>query len=794
MGAQSNYNLESSEESFDLKKEFLKYLYFWKFFLVTTIFALAIGFLYLRYTNEVYISTSKIKIKDKKESSLKLPTAADLFSNSKINLENEIEVIKSKPIISEVVKNLNLQTQVTAIGDIMQSLSISYPFEIILKENIDSISSSSYRLNIADKGFEIVDFQNEEKKISFAGNSSLNFKHDLPFEINNFKKNKYLLNNDEGYLIDFISIEKIINTLKSSIDISQVGKESDIVEINFTSTNYSYANIVLDELVNVFNNDGVKDRQLVHKRTIDFVNERYSFLSTELDSIEIAKQIYKAENDFIDFNINSSLSLNQTFKSEEKIFSIENQIALTNLLIGSLKDKRNELLPSNIGIENMEINKLISDYNLKILEKKKLILSAGLNNPSVKQINEIVSETKINILTSLQNHLNKLNNTKDKFSTQFAKYSTKVSDLPEKEKILRAIERNQQIKESLYLFLLQKREEAEVSFAVTEPSIKVVEFASCNKIPTSPNKLIVYLSAILIGLVLPFIILYFLFLFNNKIYSKAQLEELNLPVSLLGEIPEIDNQPNTTIFSSNERSPLAESFRVLNSNLKFFYEIIDNKKANVIMVSSTVKGEGKTFTAVNLAYTQSSLGKKVLLVGADLHNPQIHTYIQTDKNINGLVNYLIDNKFDWKSALNKTNKKINCDVLVGGQIPPNPAQLLNSGNFEKLIEEAKNIYDTIIIDTPPTLLVSDTLSISHVADIFLIVVRCNHTNVQVLDFIKDSYKKGTISKNSLLILNGLGANNKYGYGYAYNYSYGYNYKYSYNYNYGYGYEYGANKD
>ena len=277
-------------------------------------------------------------------------------------------------------------------------------------------------------------------------------------------------------------------------------------------------------------------------------------------------------------------------------------------------------------------------------------------------------------------------------------------------------------------------------------------------------------------------------MFNRKIYSKEQFENLNLPIPLLGEIPEITDQANTTIKSSKERSPLAESFRVLYSKLKFF-NINREKEANIIMVTSTVKGEGKTFCAVNLAYTMSTLGKKVLLIGADLHNPQIHTYLDIDKNVDGLINFLIDNNFNWQKALRTSLQK--CDVLVGGQIPPNPAELLNNGNLKKLLDEAKAKYDTIIIDTPPCLLVSDTLSISHLADLLLFVVRCNHTDMDVLQFLKDSYTNGVIKNNSMTILNGLGATNKYGYGYAYNYSYGYSYKYGYNYNYGYGYEYGS---
>jgi capsular exopolysaccharide synthesis family protein len=782
-----DFNQLESENNFDFKKEFFKYLYFWKYFVGASILFIVIAFLYLRYTSKIYNVAAKIKIIDKKESSLELPTASDLFSNSKINLENEIEVIKSYPILSQVVENKKLYTSIISIGDIMESLTVDYPFEISFNFPIDSLSKSSYRLNMTAEGFDVIDHSNDSKKYAFKGVSTYNFKHDLPFEIFNFDREQYINDDNEGYVIKFSTVDQMVDYFKKSINIDQVGNESDIIQLEFNSTNSDYSEIVLNELINVFNNDGIQDRQLIHKRTIDFVNERYVYLSMELDSIEITKQLYKANNNLVDLSANSAISLEQSYKSQENIFSIENQISLTNLLITTLNDSELELLPANIGIENGEINSLILNYNSNILERKKLILSAGQNNPSIKQLDNLLNDGRSNIIFSLRNYLNQLESTKQKLSRQSAKFDIQVSNLPEKEKILRAIERNQQIKEALYLFLLQKREEAEVSYAVTEPSVKVVEYAISNAIPIAPKSNIIYLGALLLGLLLPFGVLYLMFMFNTKLYSKDDLEELNLNAPLIAEIPEI-NDTYKLLRSAQERSTLAESFRILSSNLNFIIpKNIEGGK--VIISTSTIKGEGKTFTALNLALTYSSLNKKVLLIGADLHNPQIHKYLNLEKSVFGLVNYLLDNNFDWKSSLVKANSDLNCDIMLGGVIPPNPAQLLTNGNLEKLIDEAKAIYDYVIIDTPPSLLVSDTLGMVHLSDVVLFVTRCNHTDKEVLNFIKDTIDAGKV-KNVGLVLNGLGATNSYGYGYAYNYSYkyGYGYKYSYNYGYGYGYE------
>ena len=767
----NDINHFDADENFDLKKEFLKYFFYWKYFAITLVSFFLFGFLYLRYTPKVYQSNAKIKILDKKETSLEMPTASDLFAKSKINLENEIEILKSQPILREVVKNLRLQNSIYQIGDIMNSLTVDYPFDINYKVPIDSINKSQFKLTISNTGFEIIDFNKDDLKYSFDGSSTFSAKHDLPFDISNFNKGQYIKNNFEGYLIEFNSLDDVVGQLKETIEITRIGKESDVINLSFLSTNYEYSNNILNELIDVFNIDGIQDRQFIHKRTIDFVNNRYAFLSLELDSIEVVKQLYKIDNDLVDLTTNSSISVQKSFKSEEKLFDIETQISITKFLESELSNIATDLLPANLGIENSEVNSLINEHNKIILERKKLILSAGINNPSIRQLDDIIDVTRLNITVSLQNYLSQLESLSLKLSNQSNIYNTQVSDFPENEKILRSIERNQQIKEALYLFLLQKREEAEVSYAVTEPSLKIVENAYSDKKPKSPKSSTIYLSAFLLGLILPFGVLYIMFLFDTKLHSKNDLINLNLKSPIIAEIPENDGSL-CFVNSKFDRSQVAESFRVLSSNLNFVLKS-DLTKGEVIFSTSTVKGEGKTFTAFNLALTYSSLDKKVLLIGADLRNPQLHKYLNVDKSITGLTNYLTNKDKNWRQSLVKFSSKIDCDILLAGAIPPNPTQLLNNGNLENLIEEAKNEYDFIIIDTPPALLVSDTLSIVNLSDLVLYVTRCEYSDLESLNFLKDLEKDGKI-KNLALVINAV--NNSSSYGYSYNYGYGYGYE------------------
>ena len=776
----SNRFIEAENETVDIKKEFYKYFFYWKYFVVAIAICLFTAFIYIKYTNKVYETIAKIKILDKKESALEMPSAEDLFSSSKINLENEKELILSYPILEKVVKRLNLNLLVYAVGEIKTSLRQNYPFVIKPAIKNQDIFESEYKITLTNEGVEIIDYKNDEKRYLFKSFTSTKVKHELPFNIYNVDK-EYI--GGESYLLELKSNDQIINELKKEINLFQVGKESDILSINYNTTNVNYARSIINELIDVYNQDGIVDRQLIHKRTIDFVNSRYTNLTQQLDSIEYSKQRFKQENNLVDLSANSALSLEKSALVEKSIFANENQIFVTNSLLEELTKLNFELLPSNIGINSLEINKLIGSYNEKILEYKKILQSAGPNNPITLQAKNLIDESRSSIIFSLETYFKQLNNLKGKQVKEFDKFDAQLTSIPLNEKLLRSINRNQKTKETLYLFLLQKREEAEVSFAVTEPSIKVVEYAISNTIPLSPRVNIIYLVAILMGGLIPFSLIYLFFLFNTKIQTRDDIQESNFNGAVLAEIPFFDLEDKEKTFSNpSDRSIVSESFRMLMSNTRYLLE--SNKDSSVILVTSSVKGEGKTLTAINLSLAFASLDKKVLLIGCDLRNPQLHKYVDEEKDQKGIVNFLVDNKLKWKDwTLKKFKKHPTHELLLCGSLPPNPLNLINNGNLDILLEQAKKMYEYIIIDTAPTLLVADTKSVVRLADVAVYLTRCNVTEKEILNHINKSTKE--ISTG--LVLNGVGKQNAYGY------SYGYKYKYGYSYNYGYGYGYNEDK-
>lgn len=769
-----NSSSDNSDQGELIKYEIKKYLRYWVWFIVGVIIALSVAFIYLRYTVNIFSTSAKIQILNKSKG-IEMPSSAFIFNRSTINLENEIEIIKSLRISERVVRNLDLTESLFYQGNVMTPELARFPFTLNKTIPNDSIKhAQTFKIIIKDNGFEV--FKGEsEKSIIFPNFSSYNVSHDLPFELEaghleNIKQNK-----GKTFLYRLTPIANTAKRLKENLNVSVVGQNSELLLLSLTGENTSKSERILNELLKVFNHDGIVDRQEVSKRTINFIDERFELLAGELDSIEGNKRDYKQDNNFFDVVSDAQLGVAQRTESENEVFNIESQILLSTMLAESLdiKNKKYDLLPANIGISSANTNELINNYNTLVFERDNYLTSGGTNNPMVKIINEKLDELAKNINRSLTSYKSQLQASKNQLVKRNNKLSSQVSAIPAKEKIMRSIDRQQAIKETLYLFLLQKREEAGINLAITEPSIKVVEYAISGTRPISPNKRNIYLMAFVAGLLVPFAVIYINLLLDTKVKGKKDVE-LRVPkIPVLAELPKIKGD-NLVFSDPTDRSTQAEAFRILTANVNYILPGV-SQKGKVIYLTSTIKGEGKTYAAINLSLALSSINKKVLLIGADLRNPQVHHYTkpEMDKNTPGLSNYLHDETVDWKSSLFKSfPMHPNHEVLLSGTIPPNPAHLLTNGRFEKLLEEAKDIFDYIIVDTAPTILVTDTLLISEFADATLYMVRAEVTEKNLLDFSKNLAQTGRL-KNMAYIVNGVGASRAYGYSYNYGYGYGY---------------------
>ncbi|WP_066221420.1 GumC family protein [Formosa haliotis] len=760
---------QDKKESVDLVSEIFKYLSYWKWFVLFALLSLSVAFLYLRYTPETFQSFSKIKILGDEANGLAISSdRMNLFSEPK-NLENEIAVIKSNRLLKKVVDSLDLHIRYFIEGQFKRQEVWKTPFKLISLVSNEKLRGAKYFIEITSNGYKISSGENHENKF-VVNNYNLNTPIEgFPFLISSYD----WINNYRGliFTVTIQSIGSAANQLSNQLTIQRMGT-TDILQISMIDESSSRSEAALNKIVDQFNLDGIEDRQLVSQRTIDFVNDRFIYLEEELDSIEVDKRVYQQDNNLVSFESDAGYSMSKRSSFENQVFQLESQLALARLLESPLIANDDfALLPANLGLDNGNINGLIQNYNSVVLERDKLITSAGENNPAIVVLEAKIRDLKYNLENSLQSYFKQLNTSLSQLRKEEDKAYGLVRSLPQKQKVLRSIERQQNLKENLYLLLLQKREEAAINLAITSPSIKIIEHAFSSGAPISPNSKSIYIKSLLVGLLIPFGVLFLIFKLDDKIYDKKDIQNGNQSIPIIGEIPKLEG---AGLFSNpHDKTILAESFRILSTNLSFVLPSKAVNKSQIVLVTSTIKGEGKTFVSVNLALAFSSINKKVLLIGADLRNPKINL-TEGHKKALGLSDYLVNPDSEWKSYLQESKYNASSlDVLTSGTIPPNPTELLSNGRLNTLLEEAKELYDYIIIDTAPVILVTDTLLISKYADATIYVARAGFTEKKLVNFSNELFVSKKL-KNVVYVLNDLNES-KFSRGYGYNYGYGYGY-------------------
>lgn len=761
--------MESKIIKINFKEEIIKYLRFWYIIIFSVIIAIIAAYFYSRYNEDIFQTSAKVQILDNSNSDFKLPTdGISIFGNAKVNLENEVEIMKSSRILGLVIDNLNLTTEIYSVGTIKTNeLWADAPFTIFWAQEKDALEKKSlnFDVTVTTNGYKINDNSKEYKS------GETNFSAEIPFKL--VFKDNYPIRKIEGksYLVALVTKKDITKNIYQGLKIDYVGSQSEILKIVYEGLNPDKINTTINTLIDVFNADGIQDRQLVFKKTIEFVDERFEYLFNELDSIENSKVKFKRQNQISYLESDATLSMQIKQQSQSSFDNANTQIALSKIMaLGLDKSNSLDLLPSNIGIDNKEINNLVDAYNTLVLKRNKYFSSGGGDsNPTVQAITKEAQQVKNNIKASVTGYQKTLEYNKNELSKISILEKSKYGNMPNSEKSLRDIDRQQTIKENLYVLLLQKREEASINLAIINPTVKVVDYAADE--PTGFGNKSIYLIALILGIIFPLIGFYVYFLFDTKIQTKEDIESELPNIPIIAEIPFIKGENKLVEFL--DRSVLSESFRILRTNINYLVPI--NNSGSVIYVTSTIKGEGKTFVSVNLAIILSTLGKKVILVGADLRNPQLHNTLDLERSDEkGVTNYLVDNSLQINDIRAKNlSSEFKFDIIFSGIIPPNPAELMSNGRFEILLKELKQDYDYIIVDTAPTLLVTDTTLITDLANTVLYVTRANYTEKKLLKFISNLKDLNSI-KSMGIILNNVGENK--GYGYSSNYGYGYGYE------------------
>ena len=734
---------EQSEEQVNIQELLFRYLIHWPWFVVSIIICIACAWGYLRLTTPIYNISATVLIKDEKKGG-GASMSSDLekmglegFISSSSNVDNEIEVLRSKSLAREVVNNLGLF--VTYMDE------DEFPSKELYHTSPVLVSLTHQE---ADKLPAV--FPTDEGTVAFfANNDTLSAV--CPENITKERHITAFINRPFSVLKEYVN----------SLSIAPTSKTTSVVVISLENTNTRRGRDYINKLLEMYNINANNDKNEVAQKTAEFIDERIGIISKELGSTEQDLENFKRSAGITDLNSEAQIALTGNAEYEKKRVENQTQINLVMDLQRYMKGNEYEVLPSNIGLQDAASAGAIDRYNQMLVERKRLLRTSTENNPTIINLDTSIRAMRTNVQATLDATLKGLQITKEDLAREASRYSRRINDAPTQERQFVSIARQQEIKSGLYLMLLQKREENAITLAATANNAKIIDEALADDNPISPKKTIVYLAALVLGVGLPVGVIYLIGLTKFKIEGRADVEKLtSLPV--VGDIPLADEKTGSIAVFENQNNLMSETFRNVRTNLQFMLE------------------------TANLAISLSLLGKKVVIVGLDIRKPGLNKVFNIPKKEHGITQYLTNTTANLMDFVQPSDINKNLFILPGGTVPPNPTELLARGGLEKAIETLKANFDYVILDTAPVGMVTDTLLIGRVADLSVYVCRADYTHKAEFTLINELAENNKLP-NLCIAVNGLDLNSrKYGYYYGYG-KYGKYYGYGKRYGYGYGY-------
>ena len=794
---------ESKEENIDVKELLFKYLIHWPWFVGAVIACLIAAWVYLYMSTPVYNISATVLIKDDKKggsagmlSGLESLGLDGMISSSQ-NIDNEIEVLHSKTIAKEVVENLGLYISYMDEDE--------FPSRNMYKTSPVQVSLTPQEADLLEKPMIV------EMALQPQGSMDVNVKIGDDEYQKHFEKLPAVFPTDRGTLAFFltsdsissskrtleetIGSEKITRNITATINnplavakaycknmtIEPTSKTTSVAVISLKNSNVQRGQDFINKLLEMYNINTNNDKNEVAQKTAEFINERIGIISKELGSTEKDLESFKRGAGITDLTSDAQIALTGSAEYEKKRVENQTQINLLQDLQKYMQNEGYEVLPSNIGLQDLNLAAAINRYNEVLVERKRLLRTSTENNPTIINLDTSIGAMKENVQVSLDRVLRGLFITKADLDREASRYSRRISEAPGQEREFVSIARQQEIKAGLYLMLLQKREENAITLAATANNAKIIDDAIADDAPVSPKRKMIYLIALVLGVGIPVGVIYLLELTKFKIEGRSDVEKLT-SVPIVGDIPLTDEKQGAIAVFENQNNLMSETFRNIRTNLQFMLE--NDKK--VILVTSTVSGEGKSFISANLAISLSLLGKKVVIVGLDIRKPGLNKVFNIPRKEVGITQYLANPEKNLMDLVQLSDVSKNLYILLGGTVPPNPTELLARDGLDKAIETLKKNFDYVILDTAPVGMVTDTLLIGRVADLSVYVCRADYTHKNEYTLINELAEKDKLP-NLCTVINGLDLKRrKYGYYYGYG-KYGKYYGYGKRYGYGYGY-------
>lgn len=787
-------NIEEQAESINLRALLMKYLIYWPWFIASIIICLGCAFLYLRFQTPVYNTTAAVLIKETDPRSKAMTQANGAVAalqdiggfSMTSNFDNEVEILKSRTLIKKVVSELGLYIQHSK----EQTFGYDKPLYNKIPVKVYITPEEAEKLQ---GGARLKMTYTPEGKLSLTAKYTLKEKETeitasfdslpavLPTPVGVFSFTR----TDSTKLEKVVKLNALIasptvvaQSYATNLTVSPSSKTTTIARISVKNSHKQRAVDFINRLVAIYNQDANDEKNEVAEKTAEFIEERIGIINTELGAAENQLATFKQQAGLTDLSSDAQLALQENSKYEQLRVENATQIQLVEFLKAYInqEENANEVLPANVGLKDQNLSTVIEQYNTMIIERKRLLRTSSESNPAIINMNTGIEAMRRSVQTTVESVLKGLYITKADIDKQTSKFEARINKAPQQEKEFLTIARQQEIKAALYTMLLQKREENAITLASTATNGRIIEEALAGSAPIAPQKMIIALAALIIGIGFPVVLIFLRDLLKYKIESREDVQKIT-HAPIIGELPRCDTKvTGSIVIQENKNNLMEECFRGLRTNLLFMLE----KGQQVILFSSTQPGEGKSFVAGNTATSLAFLGKKVLIIGMDIRKPGLNKIFRLSNRAVGITNYLTDpehvNLFDM---IQHSDISPNLDILPGGPVPPNPTELVAREHLDHAIQELKKHYDYIILDTAPIALIADTTIIGRVADMCVYVCRADVTPKEGFEYINTLQREKKFKKIATVIndIDMSKRKHSYGYGYGYGKRYGYGYGY-----------------